>query len=142
MRTMIPVAALAALLSLPALAQTAAPATPPGSDRVTDVTTVSELAEMCSPRTSGVHRLEAIAYCQGYLTASGQIYTSLTPPNAARRPLVCIASPGPTVAEAGIAFANWASQNPQYAQERAVDGLLRFAQATYPYPVAATRGAR
>ncbi|WP_431280576.1 Rap1a/Tai family immunity protein [Humitalea sp. 24SJ18S-53] len=141
MRTMIPAAALAACLALPAFGQGAAPATPPGSDRVTDVTTVSELADMCAPRTTGVHRLEAIAYCQGYLTASGQIYTSLTPTTGTRRPLVCLTSPGPTVAEAGIAFANWAAQNPQFASERAVDGLLRFAQATYPCPVAA-RGVR
>lgn len=141
MRTIIPMAGLAALLAVPAFGQGTAPATPPGSDRVTQATTVSDLAALCAPRTDGVHRLEAIAYCQGYLTASGQIYALLTPATATRQPLVCLTSPGPTVAEAGIAFANWAAQNPQWATERAVDGLLRFAQATYPCTVAA-RGVR
>ena len=53
-----------------------------------------------------------------------------------RTPLYCMPSPGPTHAEFQAAFVAWARANPQYAQERAVEGLSRFTSATYPCPPA------
>ena len=127
---------LAALLgaSAPASAQQAAQA--PGL--VTDVRTVSDLAAVCDPRQlRGVERLESIAYCQGYVTAAGQYHAALHPAGGPRRPLYCLPNPPPSVAQTGLGFAAWARQNPQYANEPALDGLLRWAQATYPCPTTA-----
>jgi hypothetical protein len=127
---------LAALLGGGALAQA------PGL--VTDVRTVSDLAAVCDPQVRGVERLESIAYCQGYMTAAGQYHTSLHPAGGARRPLFCVPNPPPSVAQSGLAFAAWARQNPQRANEPALDGLLRWAQSTHPCPAdgASPRAAR
>ena len=130
MRHTLGAAALAALLgaALPASAQPAS---------TTSVSTTADLAAVCQPETTGVERLEAITYIPGYLTAVGQTHTALYLNNRRRSPLFCVSDPPPTVAQSGIAFAAWAKQNPQYANEPAVDGLLRWAQATYPCPAAA-----
>jgi Ssp1 endopeptidase immunity protein Rap1a len=122
----------AALFAAPALAQGQAPGL------VTDVRTVSDLAAVCDPQARGVERLESIAYCQGYLTAAGQYHTALHPAGGPRRPLFCVPNPPPSVAQAGLGFAAWARRNPQHANEPALDGLLRYAQATYPCPTTAT----
>lgn len=141
MRKLMPVAAFAALLGGHALAQTAG-APPPGSAQVTNATSVADLAALCAPHSTGLPRLEAIAYCQGYVTAAGHAYAALMPASGPRPPIVCMGTPGPSVAEAGVGFAAWAAQHPEHASEPALDGLLRYAQATYPCPAAAARAAR
>ena len=118
---------LAALLGAPAPAQ-AQPA------HVTDVRTVSDLAAVCDPQVPGVPRLESIAYCQGFVTAAGQYHALLHPAGGPRSPLYCTPNPPPSVAQAALAFAAWARQNPQHAGEPALDGLLRWAQSTHPCP--------
>ncbi|SHJ87241.1 hypothetical protein SAMN02745194_03600 [Roseomonas rosea] len=133
---------IAALLAAPgAEAQTPAPA----AGTPTAVSTTADLAAICLPATTGVQRLEAIAYCQGYVTAIGQYHAMLHPAGGRVPPLFCPPSPAPSVAQSAIAFANWAKGNPQHANEPAADGLLRWAQATYPcpdQPAAPARGAR
>ncbi len=127
-----------ALLCAPAMAQ---PAAPP---HVTHVQTVTELAAVCDPQVTGMPRLESIAYCQGFLTSAGQYHALLHPQGGTRRPLFCVPNPGPTIAESGVAFARWAQSNPSYANEPALDGMLRWAQASFPCanPPATTRRAR
>lgn len=121
----------AALIGAPAPARAQAPGL------VTEVRTVSDLAAVCDPQVRGVERLESIAYCQGYLTAAGQYHTALHPAGGPRRPLFCVPNPPPSVAQSGLAFAAWARRNPQHANEAALDGLLRWAQATHPCPTTA-----
>jgi len=129
MRNIVAAAVLAALASAPALAQ--AP--------VTEVRTAADLAAVCDPAASNPLRLESIAYCQGFLMAAGQYHAALHPPGSAvSRPLFCPPANPPSVAQAGLAFAAWSRQNPQHNGEAAVDGLLRWAQATYPCPATAT----
>lgn len=109
---------------------------PGGQGVVTHVETVRDLAAVCDPRWGGVPRLEAIAYCQGFLTGAGQYHALAYPPNGPARPLFCVPSPGPSIAESGLAFAAWARGNPDRATEPALDGLLRWAQASFPCPQA------
>ncbi|MFZ6762257.1 Rap1a/Tai family immunity protein [Roseomonas sp. KE0001] len=139
MRTMLTAMALigASALAVPAIAQTATPSA------VTEVRTVADLAAICDPPANSPLRLEAIAYCQGYVTAAGQYHTALHPAGGRRPPLFCLPDPAPTVAQTGLGFAAWARQNPQHAAEPALDGLFRWAQATYPCPTPArpARGA-
>lgn len=104
--------------------------------QVDHVQTASDLAAVCEPASTGVPRLEAIAYCQGFLTSAGQYHALMYPPGGPVRPLFCVPSPGPTIAESGIAFARWARENPGYAHEPALDGMLRWAQASFPCPPA------
>ncbi len=107
--------------------------------QVDHVQTAADLAAVCEPTSTGVPRLEAIAYCQGFLTSAGQYHALMYPQGGPMRPLFCLPNPGPTVAESGIAFAHWARENPNYANEPALDGLLRWAQAAFPCPPASTR---
>jgi len=99
---------------------------------VTHVDSAADLAAVCDPAWGSVARLEAIAYCQGFLTSFGQHHTLLHPQNGPARPLYCVPTPGPTIAQSGIAFAAWTRENPQHAGEPALDGLLRWAQASFP----------
>ncbi|KAA2214874.1 Rap1a/Tai family immunity protein [Teichococcus oryzae] len=134
-------AALAALAAAPALAQTA-PATAPGAI-ITHANSAGDLAALCDPAPDNPRRLESIAYCQGYMTSAGQFHAALNPPNSSRRPMFCLPSPPPTIAESGLGFAAWVRQNPQHANESPIDGLFRWAQATYPCPTGtAPRGRR
>ncbi|NKE46566.1 hypothetical protein HB662_17425 [Roseomonas frigidaquae] len=119
---------------------------PRGPDRepsVTDhVQTVRDLAGVCDPDVRGMRRLEAIAYCQGFLTGAGQFHALLYPEGGPVRPLFCVTSPGPSVAQTGLGFAAWARANPRYANEPALDGFLRYAQAEFPCATAPTRPSR
>jgi hypothetical protein len=125
-----------ALLAAAPAARAQAPATP------TSVSTTADLAAICLPTNTGVERLEAIAYCQGFVTAFGQYHSMMHPPGSRRARLFCLPNPTPSVAEAAIAFANWANQNPQYGNAPAPEGLLRWAQATYACPATAAPAAR
>jgi hypothetical protein len=80
-------------------------AAPSGQAPVTHVQTVRELALVCDPSGTGVPRLEAIAYCQGFLTSFGQYHALLYPRNGPARPLFCVPAAGPTIAQSGIGFA-------------------------------------
>jgi len=104
---------------------------------VTSVETAADLAAVCNPTTSGVPRLEAIAYCQGFITSAGQYHALLHPTAGAIRPLYCTPTPGPTIAQSGLAFATWLNANTAYRAEPALDGLLRWQQEAFPCPAAA-----
>jgi hypothetical protein len=126
---------LASAQPMPASVATPAP--------ITHVRTVADLAAVCDPAWSGIPRLEAIAYCQGFLTSAGQYHAMLHPAGGRAAPLYCVPTPAPTVAEAGLGFAAWARATPAHLQEAALDGLLRWAEARYPCPTRrATRPAR
>ena len=131
-------AALLAVSATPALAQP-----PPGPGLVTHVETVRDLAAVCDPQWGGMPRLEAIAYCQGFINAAGQYHALTHPPGTPIRQLFCLPDRRPSIAESGVDFAQWARATPRFAEEPALDGFLRWAQARYPCPpVPAGRGAR
>ncbi len=133
---------IAAVAVAIALASTAASAQPQPSP-VTHVETVRDLAAVCDPQWGGMPRLEAIAYCQGFINAAGQYHALTHPPGTAIRPLFCLPERRPTIAESGVDFAQWARATPRFAEEPALDGFLRWAQARHPCPpVPAGRAAR
>jgi len=104
---------------------------------VTNVRSVQDLAAVCDPGWSGVPRFEAIAFCQGFLTSAGQYHALLHRPQGNGRPVFCAPNPGPSIAESGLAFANWARANPDRAQDPALEGFLRWGQASFPCPTPA-----
>lgn len=142
-------AAVALLCLLPTLAPAQRDATRGDATRrdpagiVTHVETAADLAAVCDPGWGGVARLEAIAYCQGYLTSFGQLHTLLHPAGVrGPRPLYCLPTPGPSIADSGLGFAAWLRANPNRAAEPAQDGLLRWAEASFPCPRTAARPTR
>jgi hypothetical protein len=131
-------AAVLGLLAAPMMGISAASAQGPRGpvnqeEDVTDhVQTTRDLANVCDPRVRGVRRYEAIAYCQGFLTAAGQYHAMMFPAGGRAQPLYCVPTPGPSVAEAGLGFSAWARENPGRWNEPALDGFLRWAQERFP----------
>lgn len=123
------IAAIASILPSLAYAQSPSPSPP---SAVTHVQTAAELAAVCDPAGSGVPRLEAIAYCQGFITSAGQYHALLHPVGGRSRPLFCPPTPTPTIAQSGLAFSAWMRANPAHSSEPALDGFLRWAQVSYP----------
>jgi hypothetical protein len=115
-------APLAALLALSAGAALAQPAPAVGT------LTTATLAELCgaAPDRSDA---PATAFCRGFIIGAAQHHHA-----SSRRRAYCLPNPGPSQAEFQRAFASWARANPQFGQERAAEGLMRFAVATYPCP--------
>lgn len=144
MTARIPAEVLAlAAMALPAQAQPAA------ADLPIHARTVAELAAICAPAPGigPVVRLEAIAYCQGFFTAAAQYRAAVHRPRAGqaasrRPPVFCPPSPPPSVAQVATGFSEWAASQPHRAAEPALEGVLRFARATYPCPVPTRRAAR
>jgi hypothetical protein len=75
--------------------------------------------------------LEAIAYCQGYLTAAGQYRAGLQQISPQAVAPLCLPSPSPSVAQVGINFAKWVSNNPNESTQPALAGLMKWAEQTY-----------
>lgn len=102
------------------------------------VRTVSDLATLCGA-SPGQTNAEAATYlCHGFLMGVGQYHAATHPPGGEVPPLFCPPNPPPTVAQAAASFAAWARSNPQFANDRAVDGLTRWAQASFPCRAATT----
>ncbi len=96
--------------------------------------TLGELAALCAPPASQDGRSEAVAFCHGYLLGIGDFHASAFPTGSRRGPLFCPPPTPPTLIQVTDSLVTWARANPQYAGDRAVDGVTRWAQATYPCP--------
>lgn len=108
---------------------------PTATAPATTVTTAA-LAELC-----GADSVAALGYCRGFLVGAGQYHGEISSPGG-RPAIFCLPDPAPAVETAQASFVAWAKANPQYAGDKAINGLLRWAQATYPCPMptARTRG--
>ena len=133
-RTTLAATALVALLALPARAE------------VTEQTfrggRTADLAALCGTAPGDRLHTAALNWCQGFMVGAGQYHHSVAAADGAARRLFCLPSPEPTMDQARRAFVAWAESHPQYASERAVDGLTRFAAETWPCPGAAAAPAR
>jgi hypothetical protein len=130
----------------PVQAQIAPNGSTPGSPMPAAGVTTGALADLCATGSDSTDTAAA-GYCRGFLIGVGQYHAEMTSGQAARPPIFCLPDPSPTVASAQASFAAWAKANPQHAGEKAVDGLMRWAAATYPCPTepraaAAGRGRR
>jgi hypothetical protein len=141
--------ALAATLGFAAPAPAAAQAPAAGQATIGAETfragTTGALGQLCGSGTSGAVQTAAVVYCHGFIAGVGQFHREVTRDGAPLVPLYCPPQPPPQLEQVANAFATWARANPQHASEPAVDGLIRFAQATYPCPpqsAAATRRQR
>lgn len=95
-----------------------------------------DLATLCNAGLQDPPRSDAQAYCNGFIVGVGQFHSSITAAGGVQRPIFCIPDPQPTLNGVAASFVTWARSNPQHANDRAVDGLIRFAAETYPCPIA------
>jgi hypothetical protein len=103
--------------------------------------TTATLANLCAAPAGEGELAMAQGYCRGFLIGAWQYHTEITRPGG-RAAIFCLPAAGaPTLEAAQASFVTWASANAQYANDKAIDGLLRWAAATYPCPAPA-RAAR
>jgi hypothetical protein len=128
-------AVVVASAPMPALSQSGAtPAAAAAPRSAFEARTVADLAALCGASPEAPGYASAIAFCHGFLQGAGQYHAVITQPASGRPPLFCPPSPPPTRSQVADAFVAWARANPGVAGERAVDGLARWASATYPCP--------
>lgn len=108
--------------------------TTPGAPAPSAGVTTRALAELC---TAG--EAAGTGYCRGFMVGIGQYHAELTVGRGGRPPVFCLPEPSPTLEAAQASFVAWAQANPQYAGEKAIIGLMRWASAAYPCPAAAQR---
>jgi hypothetical protein len=94
----------------------------------------SDLAALCGASPQDPLGPTAIAWCHGFMVAAGQYHAELSASGGVHQPIFCLPNPTPTLDEARASFVAWARSNPQHANERAIDGLMRFATQAYPCP--------
>lgn len=117
----------------PVAAQLAGQASAP-SRAAFEARTTRDLAALCGASPQSSDYASAIAFCHGFLQGAGQYHAVITQPGSGRSPLFCAPNPPPSRAQVAEAFVAWARTNLAFAGESAVDGLARWASATYPCP--------
>ena len=123
-----------------AATQTAVTQTGPAQAIVPALTT-GVLAALCGATGGDAESATAVGYCRGFIIGVGQYAVAMSRPGGIR-PVFCLPTPSPTQDVAQASFVAWAAANPQYTDDKAVDGLLRWAAATYPCAAAPRRAAQ
>jgi hypothetical protein len=104
---------------------------------------VSDLTALCAAGPSDPNVVAAVNFCHGFLMSTGQFHSALTRTGGVVKPFFCLPSPLPTISDITAGFVTWSRANPQYANDPAVEGVVRFATATSPCPPRpAARGRR
>ncbi len=124
--------ALLAAAAGPAAAQTGGPV---------PALTTGTLAALCAATGDDADSLRAVGYCRGVFVGIGQYHAIMTAPGRLR-PIFCLPDPSLSLEQLQSAFVAWVAAHPNRADERAAEGVLRFAAATYPCaaPAPARRG--
>jgi hypothetical protein len=123
-------AALLALAAGPAAAQAPA-AQSAATPAVVPALTTGVLAALCGANAAEAEGSSAIGYCRGFIVGVGQYHVEISR-RGGIRPAFCLPDPTPTLEFVQTSFVAWVNANPQYAGDRAVDGLLRWASTAYP----------
>src|SRR5690349_1397581 len=70
--------------------------------------TTGDLAALCGASPQDPEGIAAIAWCHGFMIATGQYHRELSAPGGVQRPLFCLPNPAPTLDEARASFVAWA----------------------------------
>jgi hypothetical protein len=101
--------------------------------------TTGELARLCAAGGTDTSSALAVGSCRGFMVGVGQYHAEMTTPGAGRSPVFCLPAPAPTFDAAQGSFVAWSRANPQYAGEKALVGLMRWAAATFPCAATGSR---
>jgi hypothetical protein len=104
--------------------------------------TTGSLAKACGAPSNSADYAAATGFCRGFLIGVGQFHHQISQPGGTP-PLFCLSNPAPSLDAAQAAFVAWSARHTQYDNDRAVDGMVRWASSAYPCPPqAAPRHAR
>ncbi len=104
------------------------------------VKNLQDLIDLCAVQRGDPVAVQAIHFCQGYLTGVYHYHQALTTDGRAR--VFCPTGTLPTRDEAVAMFVTWGRAHPQHGAEPAVDGVFRWAVEMWPCPRAGRRPAR
>ena len=97
--------------------------------------TTGTLASFCAASAGpDVANATAAGVCRGFMVGVGQYHAELTTARGGKPPVYCLPEPSPSFDAAAASFAAWSQANAQYAGEKAIIGLMRWAAASYPCP--------
>lgn len=95
----------------------------------------ADLAALCAAAPVDATGAAARAWCHGFIVSAAQYHGSLAAANPATARVYCVPDPDSlTLGQVRNAFVAWSQSNSQHAGDRAIDGLMRFAAATWPCP--------
>jgi len=119
-------------------AGTAAPA---ATNESFQVKNTQDLWDLCAVQRNEPIAVQAIHFCEGYLTGVYHYHQALTA-GRGQAPVFCPTGQLPSRDEAVAMFVAWGRAHPERMQEPAVDGLFRWAVETWPCPRGNRRTAR
>ena len=96
-----------------------------------DLRTAEDLVDLCAVRDGDPMVESARGFCYGFLTGAGNYHRAVTAGKDSQ-PLFCLPEPKMSRAEAAHLFVSWGRANPRHLKEAPIDGLIRFAVATWP----------
>jgi Rap1a immunity proteins len=102
----------------------------------------SDLAALCGAGANDPNVVSAINYCHGFLMSAGQFHAEITQRGGRVNPMFCLPNPRPDLRTVSSGFTAWAAANPQYAGTSAIEGVVRYATATWPCPATPARSTR
>jgi len=96
-----------------------------------ELRTAGDLMNICGTADNDPLFEGASGFCYGFLSGTAHYHRSA---NAGKKgkPLYCLPEGGVSRADAAARFVAWGRANPQFMSEPPVDGLMRFAAATWP----------
>jgi hypothetical protein len=123
---------------LAAIAASPTPAAAQVSEQTFRSGKTGDLATLCAASGGDTAGTAARAWCHGFIVSAAQYHGSIAAADPARARIYCQPDPNTTLDEVRAIFVAWARSNPQYADTKAIDGLMRFAASTWPCPASAT----
>jgi hypothetical protein len=105
------------------------------------VKNTQDLVDLCAVQRNDPIAVQAIHFCEGYLTGVYHYHQALTA-GRGQAPVFCPTGALPTRDQAVAMFVTWGRSNPQHMEERPVDGIFRWAVETWPCPRGNRRTAR
>jgi hypothetical protein len=96
-----------------------------------EVRTTGDLLDICAVADDDPNVEGARGFCYGFLSGTASYHWSINAGKEAK-PLFCLPDGGVSRADGARLFVAWGRANPKYLREAPVDGLMRFAVATWP----------
>jgi hypothetical protein len=96
-----------------------------------EMRTAQDLVNVCAVPDDDPNVEGARAFCYGFLSGTASYHASINAGKKAK-PLYCLPEGGVSRAEGARLFVAWARANSKHLGEAPVDGLMRFAAATWP----------
>jgi hypothetical protein len=92
----------------------------------------ADLLHICTVAPDREHYGTALAFCYGFFEGAIRYHQAIAGPEPHKK-LVC-APEGTTRRQAVDVFVSYLQANPQYAQESAIDAIIRALMARWPCP--------